>query len=64
MHVSALAQVFEASRRPDGAISLQDLVTKLSRAGFEEWSRAVSSLVSRQIHEREADADGPMNPWF
>ena len=63
MHVSALAEVFEDSRRPDGALSLQDLATKLSRAGFEEWSRAVSSLATRSIHERQ-DADGPMHPWI
>lgn len=64
MHVSALAEVFEASRRPDGIISVQDLVNRLTHAGLQEWSQAVSSLASRPIHEREDEAGGPMNPWF
>ena len=46
MHVSALAEALEDSRRPNGVVSLDHLVNRLSRAGLEELSRAACTLAT------------------
>ncbi|HEU4403211.1 MAG TPA: hypothetical protein VFT43_14035 [Candidatus Polarisedimenticolia bacterium] len=47
MQVAALAEALVSSRRPDGAISLDELQRRLSRAGLEELARAVAFLARR-----------------
>lgn len=64
MQVTALAEALVASRRPDGAVSLEDLKLRLSRAGLEEFVRAAVSLARRVKVQRK---DGPVagrHPWF
>ena len=64
MQVTALAEALVGSRRRDGAVSLHDLKDRLSRAGLEEFARAVASLAQRVKVKRQ---DGPVpekHPWF
>jgi len=63
MQVTALAEAVMGSRRDDGAISLQDLKVRLSRAGLEEFARAVASLALRVKIKRQ---NGPVadHPWI
>ena len=63
MQVTALAEAVMGSRRADGAISLQDLKVRLSRAGLEEFARAVASLARRVTVKRQ---NGPVadHPWI
>jgi len=63
MQVTALAEAVMGSRRDDGAISLQDLKVRLSRAGLEEFARAVASLAQRVKIKRQ---NGPVadKPWI
>lgn len=56
MQVAGLAEALVSSRRPDGAISLDELQRRLSRAGLEEFARAVAALARRVNSERR---DGP-----
>jgi len=56
MQVSALAEALMHARRADGAISLQDLQIRLSRAGLEELARAVAAL---KLRPRLATQDAP-----
>lgn len=64
MQVTALAEAVMAARRADGAISLHDLQIRLSRAGLEEFARAVASL---RLRPRSGDQDrqvqGDKMPW-
>ena len=64
MQVTALAEALASSRRPDGAISLQELQIWLSRAGLEELARAVASLARRVNLETQDPPDDRDNPWF
>ena len=63
MQVTALAEAVMGSRRADGAISLEDLKIRLSRAGLEEFARAVASLAQRVRVKRQS---GPVadKPWI
>jgi hypothetical protein len=65
MQVSALAEALMHARRADGAISLQDLQIRLSRAGLEELARAVAAL---KLRPRLATQDAPdadeKRPWM
>jgi hypothetical protein len=64
MQVAALAEVLVRSRRPDGAISLEELQVRLSRAGLEELVCALTVL-SRRGNLRSPN--GPVaekHPWF
>jgi hypothetical protein len=63
MEVTALAEALNGSRRTDGAISLEDLKIRLSRAGLEEFVRAVASLARRARLQREGDTDRD-KPWM
>jgi hypothetical protein len=64
MQVTALAEALVASRRPDGAISLEDLKLRLSRAGLEEFASAVVSLAQRvKIHRQDGSDPGP-HTWL
>lgn len=60
MQVTALADALMGSRRTDGAISLQDLQVRLSRAGLEELARAVAFLRQRVRVQKK---DGPNADW-
>ena len=57
MQVTALAEAVMGARRADGAISLEDLKTRLSRAGLGEFARAVASLAQRVRVKRQ---NGPV----
>jgi hypothetical protein len=60
MQVTALAEAVMGSRRADGTISLQDLKTRLSRAGLEELARAVASLAKRvKLPKPDGPTPGP-----
>ena len=63
MQVTALAQALDDIRRTDGVVSLQDLQSRLSRAGLEELARAVASLARRAGVRRQEDLDGGKT-WF
>ena len=64
MQVTALAEALISSRRSDGAVSLQDLQSRLSRAGLEEFVRAVASL-TRRVNRRQQDRPvAERHPWF
>jgi len=62
--VTALAEAVMGSRRDDGAISLQDLKVRLSRAGLEELARAVASLAQRVKVKRQNGPVADKRPWF
>jgi len=62
MQVAALAEALISARRPDGAISLQELETWLSRAGLGELARAVASLAQR-VDDVKKVARDPGYPW-
>ena len=65
MRVTALAEALMGARRSDGAISLQDLQIRLSRAGLEEFARAVASLRLRPSLKNQDGPDaGDKHPWF
>ena len=65
MQVTALAEALMESRRADGAVSLQDLQIRLSRAGLEELARAVASLRLRpSLKNQEGPDSGDKHPWF
>jgi len=64
MQVTALAEALVSSRRSDGAVSLEDLQRRLSRAGLEELVRAVASL-ARRVNRRNQDRPvAEKHPWF
>ena len=64
MQVTALADALVGSRHPDGGISLHDLQIRLSRAGLEEFARAVASL-ARRVNLQKQDAPvADKHPWF
>ena len=63
MQVTALAEALMGARRADGAISLQDLQIRLSRAGLEEFARAVASLAQRvKVKRQNGSVAG--KPWI
>ena len=64
MQVTALAEAVMGSRRADGAISLEDLKVRLSRAGLEEFARAVASLARRVRVMRQNGPVAEKHPWF
>jgi len=64
MQVTALAEAVVASRRPDGAVSLQDLKVRLSRAGLEEFARAVASLAQRVKVKKQNGPVADKHPWI
>ena len=64
MQVTALAEVVMGARRADGAISLEDLKERLSRAGLEEFARAVVSLARRAKVDRQNGPVTDKHPWF
>ena len=65
MQVTALAEAVMGSRRADGAISLEDLKVRLSRAGLEEFARAVASLrLRRSLKNQDGPDAGDKHPWF
>jgi hypothetical protein len=64
MQVTALAEAVMDSRRADGAISLHDLRDRLSRAGLEEFARAVASLAHRVNRQRQNGPVAEKHPWF
>jgi len=64
MQVTALAEAVMGSRRADGAISLDDLKVRLSRAGLEEFARAVASLAQRVKVKSENGPVADKRPWF
>jgi len=64
MQVTALAEALNGSRRADGAVSLEDLKVRLSRAGLEEFVRAVASLAQRVRLQRQAGPDRDKRPWL
>jgi len=64
MQVTALAEALMGSRRSDGAISLHDLQTRLSRVGLEELAHAVASLWRRESVRKEDGPDDPPRPWM
>jgi len=63
MQVTALAQALDDIRRADGVFSLQELQSRLSRAGLEELARAVASLARRAETRRQGDLDPDKRPW-
>ena len=63
MQVTALAEALMSSRGSDGAVSLHDLQTRLSRAGLEEFARAVASLRQRARIQKDEPNAGP-RPWL
>ena len=65
MQVTALAEALMGARRADGAVSLQDLQIRLSRAGLEEFARAVASLRLRpSLKSQDGPDSGDKRPWF
>ncbi len=64
MQIAALAEALVSSRRPDGAISLRELQIRLSRAGLEEFVRAVASLARRVNLQGQSEPGGKDHPWF
>ena len=64
MQVTALAEALMGARRADGAISLQDLQIRLSRAGLEEFARAVASLAQRVRVKRQNGPVADKHPWI
>ena len=64
MQVTALAEALADSRRSDGAISLPDLKDRLSRAGLEEFARAVATLAQRAKPSRLVRADAGSIRWM
>ncbi len=64
MQVTALAEALMGARRADGAISLQDLKVRLSRAGLEEFARAVASLAQRVNRQKQNGPVAEKHPWF
>jgi hypothetical protein len=64
MKVTALAEALIGSRRSDGAVSLQDLQSRLSRAGLEELQRAVVSLARRVNRPQQNRPVAEKYPWF
>ena len=64
MQVAALAEVLVSSRRPDGAVSLEELQLGLARAGLEELVRAVGSLSRRANPQKQSGPLADKHPWF
>lgn len=65
MQVTALAEALMGARRADGAVSLHDLQIRLSRAGLEEFARAVASLRLRpNLKNHDGPDGGDKHPWF
>ena len=64
MQVTALAEALMGARRADGAISLQDLKVRLSRAGLEEFARAVATLARRAKVNRPNGPAADKHPWI
>jgi hypothetical protein len=64
MQVTALAEALVGSRRTDGAVSLSDLQARLSRAGLEEFARAVASLARRVNLKRRNGPVADKHPWI
>jgi uncharacterized protein YigA (DUF484 family) len=64
MQVAALAEALVRSRRPDGAVSLEELQLGLSRAGLEELVRAVGSLSARANSRGPSGPVTEKHPWF
>ena len=64
MQVTALAEALMGSRRADGAVSLEDLKVRLSRAGLEEFARAVVSLAQRARVRRQSGPSADKHPWI
>lgn len=64
MQVSALAEAFVNSRRPDGTICLKELHLWLSRARLDEMARAVASLSQRINQAGKSIIRDPEHPWF
>jgi len=64
MQVTALAEALADSRRSDGLISLHDLKDRLSRAGLEEFARAVATLAQRLRPSRLVRGDAGSIRWM
>jgi len=64
MQVTALAEALMGARGPDGAVSLRDLEVRLSRAGLDEFARAVASLARRVRVKRQNGPVAEKHPWF
>jgi hypothetical protein len=64
MQVTALAEALNGSRQSDGSISLHDLEVRLSRAGLEEFVRAVASLAQGVRLQRQGVPKDKEHPWF
>jgi hypothetical protein len=64
MKVTALAEALMGSRRTDGAISLPDLQNRLSRAGLQEFARAVASLRRGERAQGTERLNDPKKPWI
>jgi len=64
MQVTALAEALVSSRHADGAFSLADLQARLSRAGLEEFARAVASLARRVKPRKQNGPLGDKHPWL
>jgi hypothetical protein len=64
MQVTALAEALVSSRNADGGISLHDLQARLSRAGLEEFARAVASLARRVNLQKRNGPVADKHPWF
>jgi hypothetical protein len=64
MQVTALADALVGSRHPDGGISLHDLQSRLSRAGLEEFARAVAALARRVDLRRQDRPVADRHPWL
>ncbi len=64
MQVTGLAEVLVSARRPDGAISREELELRLYRAGLEEFVRAVASLAQRVRTEGLQESDDGPRMWF
>ena len=63
MHLIALAEALSSSRRPNGAVPLEEFLSRLSRAGLEEYSRAALSLAERATPNDKGQTDDPYYPW-
>lgn len=62
MDTMGLAQALDASRNPDGVVSLDELQKRLSRAGLHELARSVRALSGYLVPGRlHVDQTAP---WF
>lgn len=63
MVATPLAEALRVSRRPNGDIRLEELMSRLTKAGLAEYSRAAVTLASRATSGEAIWSDDPHHPW-